>query len=711
MKNRLIGTALLTFAGISNGAPTVYTDEGLYLAELARLGYSAVHESFEDDLVWADSRNSIANPGSTPSVVSQAIVWTSNYTENNIATGTVGGSAADGSYAIYSLPHGMTTDSVLYCDSAEDPNIPIECFQNDGLKVASESGGMLYAFGGRFDSNTGIPKITFLLDGVDINANDTDNIDNWQREGDVADNWSFVGVIDEAGFRSAEVRELRGKDSQQVLLFSDDFTLAVNDGSLPPPLPAGSLQFSATGFSVAESGATVTVTVTRTEGSAGAVSVDYASSDGSATAGSDYMATTGTLSFDDGVASQSFNVPILDDTLFEGDETFNLNLSNVTGGANLGTQTMATVTIIEDDPPPPAGSLQFSAPAFNIVESGASVTITVTRTGGSAGDVTVDYASSNGGATAGSDYTATAGTLDYADGVTSQSFSVPILDDSLFEGDETLNLNLSNVSGGASLGTPAAASVAIADDDPPPLQDTNGDGLSDADAIALGLDPNDPDGDTDNDGISDVLEVGVDVGNPLDGDVDGVIDALEPGADAADAMIASGLSLDGGGTVVITTATGETLSGVSAAAATGGPAGINFPFGTVSYTTSADVGGSVPVQLEFSADLPANLALYKVDHAGVYRELPASLWTRVSPRRVDLTLTDGDPQTDLDGVVNASIEDPVAPAEVVPLADSSSGGGGGGGCMISPTAQGDPTLPLLTLAAWVTISRRRLRVT
>jgi len=708
MKNLLIGTALLTFAGISNGAPTVYTDEALYLADLAKLGYSAVHESFEDDLVWADSRNSISNPGNTPSVVSQAIVWTSNYTENNIATGTVGGTAPDGSYAIYSLPHGMTTDSGLYCDSAEDPNIPIECFQNDGLKVASESGGILYAFGGRFDSNTGIPKITFLLDGVDINANDTDNIDNWQREGDVADNWSFVGVIDEAGFLSAEVRELTGKDFQQVLLFSDDFTLAVDDGSPPPPLPAGSLQFSATGFSVAESGATVSVTVTRTDGSAGAVTVDYASSDGSATAGSDYIATAGTLDFADGVNSQSFNVPILDDTLFEGDETFNLNLSNVTGGANLGTQTTATVTIIEDDPPPPAGSLQFSAAAFSVAEGGASVTVSVMRSGGSAGTVTVDYASADGSATAGSDYTATAGTLDFVDGVTSQSFSVAILDDGLFEGDEDFSLSLANVSGGASLGTPAIADVTITDDDPPPLQDSNGDGLADADAIALGLDPADPDGDTDNDGMSDVLEVGVDVNNPLDGDVDGVIDALEPGTDAADAMIASGLPLATGGSVAITTATGETLSAVSAAAATGGPAGINFPFGVLSYTTSSAVGGSVPVQMAFSADLPANLALYKVDHAGVYRELPASLWTRVSPRRVDLTLIDGDPQTDLDGAVDASIEDPVAPAEVVPLADSSGGGGGGGGCLMNTAAQEDPTLPLLTLAALVYMSRRRL---
>ena len=64
-----------------------------------------------------------------------------------------------------------------------------------------------------------------MLDGVDVNGNDTDNIDNWQREGDSADNWAFVGVIDTDGFFSAELRELRGKDFQQVLLFADDFTI------------------------------------------------------------------------------------------------------------------------------------------------------------------------------------------------------------------------------------------------------------------------------------------------------------------------------------------------------------------------------------------------------------------------------------------------------------------------------------------------------
>jgi hypothetical protein len=92
----------------------------------------------------------------------------------------------------------MTTDSGLSCDNAEG-RIPPECYQNDGLAVESETGDTLYAFGGKIDTaNNG--KVTFLLDGVDINGNDSDNIDNLQREGDLADNWAFVGVIDTDGF-------------------------------------------------------------------------------------------------------------------------------------------------------------------------------------------------------------------------------------------------------------------------------------------------------------------------------------------------------------------------------------------------------------------------------------------------------------------------------------------------------------------------------
>ena len=236
MNHRLIFSLLLVFIGVANAVPVVYTDEALFLADLAALGHTAVHESFEDDTAWAESRNSITAPGSAPSVTSQGILWTSNYAVNNIATGTVGGAAPDGSYAIYSLRHGMTTDSGLYCDSAEEPNILVECYQNDGLKIESRTGDMLYAFGGRIDTaNTG--KVTFLLDGVDINANSTDNIDNRLREGSLADNWGFVGVIDTDGFLVAELRELRGKDYQQVLLFADGFTIGT---SAPQPADSDS---------------------------------------------------------------------------------------------------------------------------------------------------------------------------------------------------------------------------------------------------------------------------------------------------------------------------------------------------------------------------------------------------------------------------------------------------------------------------------------
>jgi hypothetical protein len=100
---------------------------------------------------------------------------------------------------------------------------------------------------------------------------------------------------------------------------------------------------------VAENAGGALITVTRSGGSFGVISVDYASGDGSAVAGSDYMTSAGTLEFADGVVSQSFSVPILDDTSYEGDETLSVSLSNVSGGATLGLPGSATLTIREND--------------------------------------------------------------------------------------------------------------------------------------------------------------------------------------------------------------------------------------------------------------------------------------------------------------------------------------------------------------------------
>jgi len=115
----------------------------------------------------------------------------------------------------------------------------------------------------------------------------------------------------------------------------------------PAPTESGILQFSSANYSVNENGGSVTITVNRVGGSSGAISANYTSSDGTATVGSDYTQTTGTLNWDDGDSSEkTFTVPIIDDGNSEGPETFTLSLSDPVSGENLDN---ATVTIQDND--------------------------------------------------------------------------------------------------------------------------------------------------------------------------------------------------------------------------------------------------------------------------------------------------------------------------------------------------------------------------
>ena len=117
------------------------------------------------------------------------------------------------------------------------------------------------------------------------------------------------------------------------------------------------------------------------------------------------------------------------------------------------------------------------------------------------------------------------------------------------------------------------------------------------------------------------------------------------------------------------------------------------------------------VRMRFSTDLPANLRLFKVDNAGGFFELANTVWTLVDTRTIDITLTDGDHATDLDGAANGSIDDPIAIAVgngAAPVVASGSGGGGGGGCMLKPAADKDLTFPMFLLASLGYLYRRRL---
>ncbi|HEV8327843.1 MAG TPA: Calx-beta domain-containing protein, partial [Nitrospiraceae bacterium] len=112
------------------------------------------------------------------------------------------------------------------------------------------------------------------------------------------------------------------------------------------------------------------------------------------------------------------------------------------------------------------GTLQFSSASYSVNEDVGTATITVNRVSASNGKVTVDYATSNGTATAGSDYTAASGTLTFENGVTSQTFTVSITNDSVHESNETINLTLSSAGSGGNLGTPTTAVLTINDNDP-----------------------------------------------------------------------------------------------------------------------------------------------------------------------------------------------------------------------------------------------------
>jgi streptogramin lyase len=242
--------------------------------------------------------------------------------------------------------------------------------------------------------------------------------------------------------------------------------LSYTVGSASP----ASLQFSAAAYSVNEDGGTATVTLTRSGGSSGAVAVLVTTSDGTAVAGQDYAAVSQTVSWGDGdTGPKTVTVPVIDRGLTTGQHTVNLTLADPSSGAALGTPASAQLTIADNDPlQGSAGTLQFSASTYTAAETGGSVTITVTRSGGSSGPVSALFTTGNNTGVAGQDYVATTQTLSWADGDASpKTVTVPILDAHLAGGQRLVNLALSDPGGGAALGSPDAATLVIADNDAP----------------------------------------------------------------------------------------------------------------------------------------------------------------------------------------------------------------------------------------------------
>ncbi len=237
------------------------------------------------------------------------------------------------------------------------------------------------------------------------------------------------------------------------------------------PQAAGQLQFGTSNYSINE-GETVNVTVARSGGSLGAVTVNYATSNGSAAggtacgaAGVDFINQSGTLSFPDGVASQTIPIQMCLDAENEANENFNLTLSNPTGGATIGTNGAASVSIRQVDQ-----SILRLYGSNNYAREGTVQSIVLTRNFNQIGSVTIDYQTSNGAATGGAactpgvDYINTSGTLTFLPGEVMRSFNITTCNDSISEPVESLNITLSNAVG-AQISVPSSGVLFIFESD------------------------------------------------------------------------------------------------------------------------------------------------------------------------------------------------------------------------------------------------------
>lgn len=256
-------------------------------------------------------------------------------------------------------------------------------------------------------------------------------------------NRSFRIKLDDAGIAGID------SGTATVLILDDDLGISISDAPAVVEGNTGTVE--------------LTYTVTLSKAAAEEVKVSFATADGGAAAGTDYVAQTGTLSFAAGETSKTITVVVNADTVDEADETVLVNITNPTGGYTL-IDAQGSGTITDDDGPALPTIAIANIPTVNEGDSGTvAMVFTITLSAASTSTVTVDYASADGSA-GGPDYQPTSGTLTFAPGETTKTVTVLVNGDTLDEGNESIALNLSNPTNAT---IPTAQGLGfILDDDP-----------------------------------------------------------------------------------------------------------------------------------------------------------------------------------------------------------------------------------------------------
>src|SRR5579863_3864174 len=215
------------------------------------------------------------------------------------------------------------------------------------------------------------------------------------------------------------------------------------------------ISFAAAFYSVSQGQGSVSLVVQRTGAAGSAVSVSYSTSNGTATAGTNYTARSGTLHWTEyDTKPATITIPISTSHAFSGTKTFQVALTNPSSGTKIVSPGTATVSI-SGAANQSAGWLRFSSPSYSVAQATRSLTITVDRMGGANGAVSVAYWTQSGTADAGTNFTLSSGILRWADGdATVKTFTVPIMNATGFPGTLKFHVVLQDPMSGASLGTP-----------------------------------------------------------------------------------------------------------------------------------------------------------------------------------------------------------------------------------------------------------------
>ncbi|QQP88771.1 DUF4347 domain-containing protein [Skermanella sp. TT6] len=226
---------------------------------------------------------------------------------------------------------------------------------------------------------------------------------------------------------------------------------------------APTVSLSVNNATINEAAGTSTVTATLSAAASVDTTVTLTASGTATGGGTDYTLSSTTITILAGQTTGTATITAVQDSLNEANETVILDITGVSGGGGAtenGTQ-QVTVTINDDDPTPTLSIANVSQAEGN---SGTStMTFTVTLSAASGRAVSVDYATSDVSATAGTDYTAASGTLTFAAGTTTQTFTVTVTGDTAVESDETFTVTLSNASN-ATIPTSTATGTITNDD-------------------------------------------------------------------------------------------------------------------------------------------------------------------------------------------------------------------------------------------------------